>query len=124
MIRSIFLFLSTICFFYSISVISLAKALTLAFVAPIFVTILSALLLKEKVGIKRWIAVITGFIGALIVLRPGFDIIHLASFAGLGTGVAYAFYVIATKKLSNDKTFFVDETTPTFKILETYPGLY
>ena len=44
--RSIFLFLSTLLFFYSISVISMAKALTLAFVAPIIVTILSALILK------------------------------------------------------------------------------
>ena len=56
--RSIFLFLSTVLFFYSISVISMAKALTLAFVAPIIVTILSALILKEKVGIHRWSAVI------------------------------------------------------------------
>ena len=105
LLRSIFLFLSTICFFYAISVLSLAKALTLAFIYPMISTLLSSIILKEKVGIKRWIAVITGFIGALIVLRPGFDIIHLASFAGLGTGVAYAFYVISTKKLSNDNAF-------------------
>ena len=104
-LRSIFLFLSTICFFYAISVLSLAKALTLAFIYPMISTLLSSIILKEKVGIKRWIAVIIGFIGALIVLRPGFDIIHLASFAGLGTGVAYAFYVISTKKLSNDNAF-------------------
>ena len=105
LLRSIFLFLSTICFFYAISVLSLAEALTLAFIYPMISTLLSSIVLKEKVGIKRWIAVITGFIGALIVLRPGFDIIHLASFAGLGTGVAYAFYVISTKKLSNDNAF-------------------
>ena len=105
LLRSIFLFLSTICFFYAISVLSLAEALTLAFIYPMISTLLSSIVLKEKVGIKRWIAVIIGFIGALIVLRPGFDIIHLASFAGLGTGVAYAFYVIATKKLSNDNAF-------------------
>ena len=105
LLRSIFLFLSTICFFYAISVLSLAEALTLAFIYPMISTLLSSIVLKEKVGIKRWIAVIIGFIGALIVLRPGFDIIHLASFAGLGTGVAYAFYVISTKKLSNDNAF-------------------
>ena len=60
-IMVVFLFLSTICFFYSISVISLAKALTLAFVSPIFVTILSAFLLKEKVGFHRWFAVFVGY---------------------------------------------------------------
>lgn len=101
MIRSIFLFLSTICFFYSISVISLAKALTLAFVAPIFVTILSALLLKEKVGIHRWAAVFVGFIGALIIIQPGIIKINLASIASLGAGISYAFYIISTRKLTS-----------------------
>ena len=105
LLRSIFLFLSTVCFFYSISVLSLAEALTLAFVYPMISTLLSSVILKEKVGIRRWIAVFFGFIGALIVLRPGFDIIHLASLAGLGTGIAYAFYVISTKKLSSDSPF-------------------
>ena len=99
--RSIFLFLSTILFFYAISVISLAESLTLAFVSPLIVTLLSAILLKEQVGYRRWTAVIIGFIGAIIVIRPGFNEISLATFAGLGTGIAYAFYVIATRKLSS-----------------------
>ena len=99
--RSIFLFLSTILFFYAISVISLAEALTLAFVSPLIVTLLSAILLKEQVGYRRWTAVIIGFIGAIIVIRPGFNEISLATFAGLGTGIAYAFYVITTRKLSS-----------------------
>ena len=99
--RSIFLFLSTILFFYAISVISLAETLTLAFVAPIIVTLLSALILKEKVGFRRWSAVIFGFIGVLIIIRPGFNEIQLATLAGLGTGISYAFYIIATRKLSS-----------------------
>ena len=99
--RSIFLFLSTILFFYAISVLSLAESLTLAFVSPIVVTLLSVILLKEQVGFRRWTAVIIGFIGAIIVIRPGFNEISLATFAALGTGIAYAFYVIATRKLSS-----------------------
>ena len=99
--RSIFLFLSTILFFYAISVISLAESLTLAFVSPLIVTLLSSILLKEQVGYRRWTAVIIGFIGAIIVIRPGFNEISLATFAGLGTGIAYAFYVITTRKLSS-----------------------
>ena len=105
LLRSIFLFLSTLCFFYSISVLSLAEALTLAFVYPMISTLLSSIILKEQVGKRRWIAVFFGFIGALVVLRPGFDMINLASFAGLGTGIAYAFYVISTKKISSDSPF-------------------
>jgi len=100
-IRSVFLFLSTVLFFYAISIISMAKALALAFVSPIIVTILSALLLQEKVGLHRWLAVLVGFIGALIIIQPGFIQINLASLAALGTGIAYAFYIISTRRLTN-----------------------
>ncbi len=100
-LRSIFLFLSTILFFYAISVISLAKSLTLAFISPIIVTLLSSLLLKERVGIHRWSAVIVGFIGAMIVIQPGIIKINFATLAGLGTGIAYAFYIISTRRLSS-----------------------
>ena len=101
LIRGLLLFCANILFFYSISVISLAKALTLAFIAPLIVTILSPILLNEKVGFRRWAAVITGFIGSLIVLRPGFVEINLASVAALGTGFLYGIYLIVTRKLHN-----------------------
>ena len=99
-IRGLFLVFSTYLFFYSISLISLPKALTLAFVAPLFVTALSPFFLKEKVGIRRWTAVFIGFIGTLIVIRPGFLEYNLATFAALGTGFSYGFYLIITRKLS------------------------
>jgi len=100
LIRGLLLLCANICFFYAISIISLAKALTLAFIAPLIVTALSPFLLGEKVGVRRWTAVIIGFIGSLIVIRPGFVEINLASFAALGTGVMYGFYLIITRKLS------------------------
>jgi drug/metabolite transporter (DMT)-like permease len=99
-IRGLILLIANICFFYSISVISLAKALTLAFVAPLIVTAFSPMFLGEKVGFRRWSAVIIGFIGSLVVIRPGFVEINLASFAALGTGIMYGFYLIITRKLS------------------------
>ena len=101
LIRGLLLFCANILFFYSISIISLAKALTLAFIAPLIVTALSPVLLGEKVGFRRWAAVITGFIGSLIVIRPGFVEVNLASIAALGTGVLYGFYLIVTRKLHN-----------------------
>jgi len=101
LIRGLLLFCANILFFYSISVISLAKALTLAFIAPLIVTILSPIILGEKVGFRRWVAVITGFIGSLIVLRPGFVEINLATVAALGTGFLYGIYLIVTRKLHN-----------------------
>jgi len=99
-IRGLILLTANICFFYAISVISLAKALTLAFVAPLIVTAFSPIFLGEKVGLRRWSAVIIGFIGSLVVIRPGFVEINLASFAALGTGIMYGFYLIITRKLS------------------------
>ena len=101
LIRGLLLFCANILFFYSISIISLAKALTLAFIAPLIVTILSPILLDEKVGLRRWAAVITGFIGSLIVLRPGFVEINIASIAAIGTGFLYGIYLIVTRKLHN-----------------------
>ena len=99
-LRGLILLCANICFFYAISIIPLAKALTLAFVAPLIVTAFSPMLLGEKVGMRRWTAVIIGFVGSLVVIRPGFLEINLASLAALGTGVMYGFYLIITRKLS------------------------
>ena len=99
-LRGLILLCANICFFYAISIIPLTKALTLAFVAPLIVTAFSPILLGEKVGVRRWTAVIVGFIGSLVVIRPGFLEINLASLAALGTGIMYGFYLIITRKLS------------------------
>ena len=85
LIRGLILLTANVCFFYSISIISLAKALTLAFIAPLIVTAFSPIFLGEKVGFRRWSAVIIGFIGSMVVIRPGFVEINLASLAALGT---------------------------------------
>ena len=61
---------------------------------------MSSLLLKEKVGFNRWCAVTVGFIGALIIIQPGFIKLNLASLAGIGTGISYAFYLISTRSLT------------------------
>ena len=97
--RGLTLFFANILFFYSISIISMAKALTLAFVAPIVTTALSSIILRENVGYRRWSAVIVGFIGTLIVIRPGFIEFNFATVAALGTGFFYGIYLIITRKL-------------------------
>jgi len=98
-LRGLLLFFANILFFYSISIISMAKALTLAFIAPLITTALSPFLLKEKVGVRRWTAVIIGFVGSLIVIRPGLIDFNLATIASLGTGFFYGLYLIVTRKL-------------------------
>ncbi len=99
LIRGLIFVFSTYLFFYAISEISLPKALTLAFVAPMCVTAMSPFFLNEKVGLRRWTAVSMGFIGTLIVIRPGFIEINLATLAALGNGICYGFYLIITRKL-------------------------
>ena len=98
-LRGMTLLSANICFFYSISVISMAKALTLAFIAPLVTTALSPIILGEKVGIKRWSAVIVGFIGSIVVIRPGLIEFNIATIAALGTGFFYGVYLIITRKL-------------------------
>ena len=98
-LRGLTLFSANICFFYSISIISMAKALTLAFVAPLVTTALSPIFLEERVGVKRWIAVVIGFMGSLVVIRPGIIEFNLATVAALGTGCFYGVYLIITRKL-------------------------
>tara|TARA_B100000401_G_C52663713_1_gene651377 strand:- start:208 stop:912 length:705 start_codon:yes stop_codon:yes gene_type:complete len=99
LLRGLTLFFANICFFYSISIISMAKALTLAFIAPLITTAFSPFFLGEKVGLRRWTAVLFGFVGTLVVIRPGFLDINLATLAALGTGFLYGIYLIITRKL-------------------------
>ena len=63
-----------LCMFYGLSITELAKATALMFTVPIFATILAILFLKEIVGIRRWVAMLVGFSGALIVLRPDIEL--------------------------------------------------
>lgn len=76
--------------------LSMAEAFALIFLLPSFVTIMSVVFLKEHVGLKRWSAVLIGFVGVLVVLRPGFrelSIGHLgAVFAGLSGAVSIVVY--------------------------------
>ena len=70
MLRSIIGLSSMFCFFYSYSRMQLADAIAIGFAAPLFVTALSVPMLREAVGIRRWSAVIIGFIGTLIMASP------------------------------------------------------
>ena len=70
--------LSATLFIVAVSFVPLADAVAVSFVAPLIVTILGAFVLKEPVGLRRWVAVVLGFVGMLIVVRPGAGVIHPA----------------------------------------------
>ncbi len=99
-LRGGFLLVSTLLFFGAIAVMPLADAIALVFVYPLVVTALSPLVLGEKVGLFRYSAVFLGFVGALIIIRPGSDTLQWSALMALAAAVVYAFYSLTTRKLS------------------------
>jgi drug/metabolite transporter (DMT)-like permease len=102
-------FLSTctmFAFFYGLSNMPLVDALTLGFTAPLMVTALSVPFLGEHVGWRRWIAVSAGFVGVLIILRPGAGEISFASVAVLIAAFTYACMAITSRKLATTESSY------------------
>jgi len=91
---------STFAFIFGLAFLPLADAVALNMVGPLFLTALSVPLLGEKVGVRRWTAVGVGFLGALIVIRPGLGVTHWAGSLMLLSAFIYALYQIATRKLA------------------------
>jgi len=117
-LRGTTLLLANVCFFYSISVISMAKALTLAFVAPLVTTALSPIFLKEKVGIRRWTAVVIGFIGVVIVINPQREDFNFIFILPIFAAIFLTIRDIATKgivtKTNNFEIIFITSILITF----------
>ena len=95
--RSILLLTATACFFTAVRYLSLAEAISINFVSPLLVTVFSIVILSERVGIRRWLAIMVGFVGVLIIVRPGLGVMHWAAILPLGTAVCYALYQILTR---------------------------
>ena len=98
--RSMVLLLATVLFFTALSYMPLADASALIYVSPLLVTALSVPILGERVGPRRWTAVVIGFIGTLVIVRPGAGVMHPAAFLVLGTALCFAIYQITTRVLS------------------------
>lgn len=84
-------------FFWALSMMKLVDAITIAFAAPIIITALSVPMLREAVGLRRWIAIGVGFCGVLIILRPGTGVFQWAALAALGGALFYALLMISTR---------------------------
>lgn len=99
--RGVGILIGTFLFFAAIRTMPIADALALLFIAPLIVTALSPLVLGEAVGIRRWSAVLVGFVGALVVLRPGLTVLQPGALLALGAGASFAGYVLLTRRLSH-----------------------
>ncbi len=98
--RSSLLILATYTFFLSLRFLPIADALAIFFVQPLVVVILSALFLGERVGPRRWAAVFVGFIGTLIIIRPGFGSFNPGTLLALAAGTFLAIYFVMTRRIS------------------------
>jgi drug/metabolite transporter (DMT)-like permease len=98
--RSMLLLGSTLLNFFALRWLQLDQALAIVFSTPFFVAMLSGPVLGEWVGWRRWTAICVGFVGVLLVARPGFGGIHPAALISLAAAVFYAAYSISTRMLS------------------------
>ena len=92
--------LAVLSFFYAFSVVPLAEATALSFVAPIFATVLAVIFLGEVVGGRRWLAILLGIEGVFVLLRPGFETVSLGEISVLIYSLLTAIAIIVSKSLS------------------------
>ena len=102
LLRSLMLVLATLGFFGGLRYLPLAEASAITFLAPIFVVLLSWPLLHERATRARWVASITGFVGIIILLRPGSAVMHPAIALLIGAALANALYQLLTRKLLDE----------------------
>ena len=103
-IRSFFMFAAYTCFFMALSALPIAETVSLFFSTPIFITILSVLILREKVDLRDWLAVFAGFSGVLIMLKPGSTMIDPASILAIMSALFYAIASIITRRLGRTES--------------------
>ncbi len=96
--RSVLILSSTAFYIAGVRFMPLADASALVICAPVLFTALSVPLLKERVGLRRWMGVAAGFVGALIIIRPGFGMAHPAAVLPFAAAITLALYQIATRK--------------------------
>lgn len=101
LVRSTLICFSTMFFITALAYVPLTTATAISFTGPFIVTALSPILLGERVGAARWAAVSVGFLGALVILRPGTGDMNPAGFLVLGAATFSALYQIMTRKLAS-----------------------
>ena len=99
-VRAVFLAGSTGLFFWALIYLPIADTLAIFFVQPLVITLLSPFMLGEHVGIRRWSAVAVGFLGTLIIIRPGFQVLNPGHLLALGAGISMALYMVITRRVA------------------------
>jgi drug/metabolite transporter (DMT)-like permease len=126
--RSVLLLLSTLLNFMALRYLQLDEALSIVFSTPFFIAALSGPVLGEWVRWRRWMAIGVGFIGVLLVTRPGFGGIHPAALLSLAAALFYAAYNISTRMLSRtdstETTLFYSNLVGALVMLPVVPFVW
>ncbi|MCP5001835.1 MAG: DMT family transporter [Hyphomicrobiales bacterium] len=91
-------------YYMALVAMPIAEATAIFFVSPMIVTLLSALFLKEKVGVRRWAAVLVGFTGVVIIMRPGTGLLDPVAVLPLLAALTYAVSQIITRRIGKSQT--------------------
>jgi len=103
-LRNLFLYTGNCAWFYGVTLISLADVASLQFTSPLFTAIIAAAFLGEKIGSHRMIAILVGFAGALIIIRPGVIPVNLGTMMILIAAFLYSCAHVVTKRLSDTES--------------------
>ncbi|MCO5064912.1 MAG: DMT family transporter [Rhizobiaceae bacterium] len=126
LLRGIFLFGSTIFNFYALRTLQLAETMSISFFAPMLITALAGPFLGEWAGWRRWLAILFGFAGVLVITRPGFVSFNIGHVFALMTTLSYCFYVLMTRAMSTSETpesmIFYSALAPTLLMAPVLPG--
>jgi drug/metabolite transporter (DMT)-like permease len=99
-LRSLMLFSSNATNFFAITFIPLAKTASISLMAPLLVVPLARLILGERTTVARMMALVTGFVGVLIIIRPGTELFHWASLFAIASALGYAIYQVLTRRIA------------------------
>jgi drug/metabolite transporter (DMT)-like permease len=99
-LRGLCLLMATVLFFTALMYLSMAETLALAFVYPLIVTLAAPAVLGERLGAARIATALVGFLGALLIIRPGAAVFQPASLLAFSTAFVFAVYIMLTRKLA------------------------
>lgn len=103
-VRGLTLFATTILTFFALRTMQLAEWVSISFFAPMLITALAGPMLGEWAGWRRWMAVLAGFVGVLVVTRPGFEGFTAGHAMALAATLCNSFYIILTRRLAPSQT--------------------
>ncbi len=104
LLRALLIGSALMLFFSGLKVLPLAEAIGIAFTAPLFITALAGPVLGEKVGPRRWAAVLVGFLGALIILRPGTAAFQPTALLIVGSALCFSCAMLLTRRMAPSET--------------------